>query len=176
MKQAPAPIDIDAALFTLGELAEVAGIKRGLVDVWSHRGVIAPTRVARVSGRRRGLFSVRAIVRARLVRVLGEHVAMGPAESAGLAKDSGSVEVADMMAGEDWMFAARRNPHLGYSVAVARIENCWRWKLITKGEDTASYFGPAVPFIVLPIWHIFNEVYRACIALHENEPEKSSDG
>ena len=81
-----------------------------------------------------------------------------------------------MLAGEDWMHAARRNPHLDYSVAVTRIDNRWRWKLITNGEDIASVFGRGVPFIVLPIWKIFNAVDGDCAKLHAGESQKSSDG
>jgi len=43
--------DIDAALFTVSELAQVSGISRSAIDMYLHRGVLIPTRRAQQNSR-----------------------------------------------------------------------------------------------------------------------------
>jgi hypothetical protein len=174
-------IEIDQPYFTAAEVAGVAGIARGLADVWIHRGIISPSRVDRSAGRRRPLFSVRAIVKAKLVRILGEHFAIGPSEAADLAKDSDSTEIAEMLSGEDWMFAVRRSlisgKQIDLSVAVARIGKKWRWQLFVTNDGIVAPFGPDVPYIVLPLATIFIGVITECTALFSgrtpDQPKKA---
>jgi hypothetical protein len=101
------PFDIYAGQFSVGELAELTGVSRPIIDVWCNRGVIEPTRRERPTGRkprprtksakaarpeaRRGrpLFSCRDVFTASLVRTLAERLAMGSTDSsrvAGVAK------------------------------------------------------------------------------------------
>ena len=91
--------DIDAALFTVTELAQVSGISRSAIDMYLHRGVLIPTRRARTlsptrktkvrggkTAQGRPMFSVIIIFKARLIWELGNTLGLGPSESS-LASD-----------------------------------------------------------------------------------------
>ena len=171
MKAQPPLLDIEAALFTVGELANVAGIKRGVADVWVHRGIIVPTRVAHVSGRKRPLFSIRAVFKARLVHLLHENLATGPTESALVAKESETVKIAGMLDNEDWILTVLRNMHrptpLEIWAAVNRDNKRWQWKLFTDAKKIGVPFGSSHPFMVLPLSSTLLATYKDCKRLHD---------
>ena len=99
------PFDIYAGLFSPGEISEAAGVSRPIIDVWVNRGVIAPTRRERPTGRkprprgksaaRRGrpLFSCRDVFKATLVRVLAERLALGSTDSSLVAGKAGAASL-----------------------------------------------------------------------------------
>jgi hypothetical protein len=163
------PRELDRPLFTVGELAQAADIERGLADVWVHRGIIVPTRLAKAGGRKRPHFSLRAIFRAKLVRMLTEHLAIGPSDSAQLAAESGAIAVADMLDNNDWMMVVLNNRNLPFKIwaAVSRTRKKWRWKLFTKADEIIDPFGDSVPFVVLQLWAALLDVYRKCEPLHD---------
>jgi hypothetical protein len=98
-RKAQLDFDIDAALFTVAELAQVSGISRSAIDMYLHRGVLIPTRRARTlsptrkakvrgwkAAQGRPMFSVIIIFKARLIWELGNTLGLGPSESS-LASD-----------------------------------------------------------------------------------------
>src|SRR4051812_16203877 len=87
-------LDIDAPLFSVGELSQVSGIGRSAIDMYLHRGILAPTRrertkrptlkskgSSRFSNQGRPMFSVAVIFKARLIRELGNALGLGPSEA-----------------------------------------------------------------------------------------------
>src|SRR4051794_39802676 len=124
-------LDIKAALFTATEVARAAQLDRGHVDVWVHRGVIKPTRVERWTARGRALFSVVAIFEARVIRVLGECLGIGPADSTVAAASARAI------LSDDWMHAIARSVENdtplkdNLLVSVSRSEKGWRYVLHT---------------------------------------------
>ena len=137
------PRELERPLFTVGELAEAADIERGLADVWVHRKIIVPTRVAKAGGRKRPHFSFRAIFRAKLVRVLTEYLAIGPSDSARLAAESEVTTVADMLDNDDWMMVVLNNRNRPFKIwaAVSRTDKKWQWQLFTEADAIIDPFG-----------------------------------
>jgi hypothetical protein len=92
--------DIDAALFTVGELAQVSGISRSAIDMYLHRAILNPTRRARTLSRPtrktkvrgRPMFSAIIIFKARMTWELGHTLGLGPSE-ASLASDEASLDL-----------------------------------------------------------------------------------
>src|SRR5262245_44930440 len=171
-------IEIDEAYFTIAELAKVAGIARGIADVWAHRGILPVSRFDRSTARRRPLFSVRTILKAALIRMLSNDFSLGPTDTAKLVANSDSSEVADMLAGEDWMQAVKRSQHrpqvLDLSLAVGRPGKNWRWFLFASKEGVVEPFGRGIPHIVVPASSIFVQVITDCTAIYLDEPMRSS--
>ena len=165
---------IDEPYFSVAELASVAEIDRGLADQWIHRSLIRPTRVERAGSRNRPIFSVRGVFKARLICILNDRFNFAPGQSAPVANDSDSAELAELLAGEDWMYAAARgidrSKPMNFWVAVTRIQKCWRWQLIFPTESGIAPFGPAIPYIMLPLPEMFSPVYLACRAIHAGSP------
>lgn len=88
---AGAAFDLDAAQFGIGDVADVCGVSRAVIDMWGNRGFIGPSRRARsISPTKRGksvlskgrpLFSARDLFEARLIRVLALRVGLTLGES-----------------------------------------------------------------------------------------------
>jgi len=168
---------IDAPYFSLAELARIAGIDRAVADQWVHRQLLRPALVKRAGSLKRPFFSARAIFKAKLIVALNEHLSFGPGQSAAIANDSDSkevaTEVADMVAGEDWAYyAARcieRSRPMKLVMVVSRIKNCWRWKLVGPDDPNTEPYGAGIPAVILPLASIFEPVYRACREIHAEQ-------
>ena len=114
-------VDLDAPFFTVAELAHIAGLDRGQVDVWLRRGVIQPTRIERLNVRSRSLFSVGAIFEAKLIRVLGEHLAIGPSDSLLIAKELEAAILAKVTTDDGkWKWHVAR--HLQFSLCLSHYQ------------------------------------------------------
>jgi len=170
MKNTPQVNFVDQPYFSVAELARIAKIDRGVADQWIHRGLITPTKVERAGSRRRPIFSVRDVFKAKLICNLNDHFSFTPGQSAPLANNSDSVELADMLSDEDWMYAAARgidhSKPMQFRVAVTRVKKCWRWQLIDPETRVSDVFGRGVPFIVLPLPDMFAPIYAACRTIH----------
>ncbi len=165
----------------MAELARIAGIDRAVADQWVHRQLIKPILVKRAGSLKRPFFSVRAIFKARLAVVLNQQLLFGPGQSAPVSNKSDSEEVAtelgyllakcelaETVAGSDWMYAAARGIDSGklmqFWMAVTRYRKGWRWKLVSHVDSDKfdDVFGPDIPMLMLPLPAIFEPVYRAC--------------
>jgi hypothetical protein len=174
--------DIDAALFTVTELAQVSGISRSAIDMYLHRGVLTPTRRERTSsptrktkgrGRKathgRPMFSVVIIFKARLIRELGNAVGLGPSESS-LASDAAvNAEIPTRErkpAGGNWMWVCARsvekNQPLNIYAYAARSDDKWLFELHLGEKGALPRFGWARPHIYVPLSEIFIAVYNEC--------------
>jgi hypothetical protein len=102
-------LDINAPLFTTQELCRAAGLEPALAKAWIARGLLDPDRADPIAVRRRPLFSVMTIFRARLARELSDQLGIRPADAEkfneakkradektvkGIARASGDVEAA----------------------------------------------------------------------------------
>jgi hypothetical protein len=182
-------LDIDAALFTVLELAQVAGISRSAIDMYLHREVLIPTRRERTSsltrktkarGRKtnqgRPMFSVVIIFKARLIRELGNALGLGPSESS-LASDKAvdaeiparelkAAKVPEIAAGRNWMWACARgienNQPLNIYAYAARSADKWLFDMHVGEEGVRPSFGWAAPHIYVPMSEIFIAVYNEC--------------
>lgn len=169
-------IEIDEPYFSIAELAKVAGIARGVADVWAHRGILPVSRFNRMAVRRRPLFSVRTILKAAFIRMLSNDLGLGPSDAAKVV--SVSSKISGMLAGEDWMHAVRRSQHkpqvLDFSLAVARPAKNWGWYLFMTKEGVVEPFGHGVPYIVIPASAVFIQVITDCTAIYRDEPMRNS--
>jgi hypothetical protein len=177
--------DLDAALFTAGELAEVSGLSRAMVDVWVSRGLLEPTRRERAKrqtkgrvrkGQGRPMFSSVAIFKVRLTLELGRHLGIGLSEwvalsnIAELAKIPSYIaniaEVADMIAGGNWMWAVARGIENGkpFKICSYATQDHGEWLFDMEiGEDRRQpRFGLEVPHLFIPMWRVFETVYVEC--------------
>jgi hypothetical protein len=182
-------LDIDAALFTVTELAQVSGISRSAIDMYLHRGVLIPTRRERTSsparktkvrGRKttqgRPMFSVVIIFKARLIRELGNALGLGPSESS-LAADAAvdakiparelkAAKVPEIVAGPNWMSACARsvenNQPLNIYAYAARSADKWLFDMHVGKNGAIPRFGLQGPRIYVPISEIFISVYNEC--------------
>jgi hypothetical protein len=196
------PFDPYAALFSVAEVAEMAGVPRPIVDVWVTRKVIEPTRRQRpAAGKRysakkkkvtprvgRPLFSCRDVFKALLVRVLADELALASPESSGVATlvalakvadvvddgKRGLVEIADVAAGGEWMWAVGRSIERGQSLNVYAYANRhggeWRLDMHFGALGATPCFGWNVPNIFIPVGDIFAEAYRKCRELVGGAP------
>ena len=181
--------DIDAALFTLTELAQVSGISRSAIDMYLHRGILIPTRRARtlsptrktkVRGRKtaqgRPMFSVIIIFKARLIWELGNTLGLGPSESS-LASDEAlhaeipereleAGNVAEIAAGRNWMWACARSVETNQTINIyayaARSADRWLFDMHLGEKGAIPCFGLQVPHLYVPISEIFISVYKEC--------------
>ena len=188
-RKAQLDFDIDAALFTVTELAQVSGISRSAIDMYLHRGVLIPTRRARtlsptrktkVRGRKtaqgRPMFSVIIIFKARLILELGNTLGLGPSESS-LASDQalhagipsnelGEENVAEIAAGRNWMWACARSVETKQPINIyayaARSADRWLFDMHFGEKGAIPCFGLQVPHVYVPISEIFISVYNEC--------------
>lgn len=159
------PINIELPLFSVAELAHVAGLGRGLVDLWVHRGLIKPSRVDRLTIRTRSSFSIATIFETKLVRVLGDRLALGVSDAGGVAHKIAEAVVDD----KKWMFNAARHAERGKVFAlfavVSRSGDCWQSVLHVGSDNIRLEFGKDVPEIVAPIGELFYPLYNGCKAI-----------
>ena len=181
--------DIDAALFTVTELAQVSGISRPAIDMYLHRGVLIPTRRARTlspirktkvrgwkTAQGRPMFSVIIIFKARLILELGNTLGLGPSESS-LASDQalrteiparqlGEENVAEIAAGRNWMWACARSAETKQPINIyayaARSADRWLFDMHFGENGAIPCFGLRVPHVYVPISEIFINVYKEC--------------
>jgi hypothetical protein len=73
-------LDIVAPLFTTQELCRAAGLDPVLAKAWIARGLLDPDRADPIAVRRRPLFSVMTVFRARLARELGDQLGVAPSD------------------------------------------------------------------------------------------------
>jgi hypothetical protein len=174
---------IDASNFNATQLGHVAGADRKLINLWLERGLISPTKLERVGDRNRPKFSVIAIFKARLMKVLSETLSISPSSSmlAGneaerAAKPSAAVassitHMANTLADEGWMWAVARSVDRGKPLAlfaaINRAEDCWRFFMEFDVGKFPQRFLPKEPYAVIPIGVLFAEVYRQCKTMHE---------
>jgi hypothetical protein len=178
---------IDSPLFTAAELGTVAGIDRKRVNQMLERELIQPTRMERLTVRNRPLFSVVAIFRARLIKILSDSLAISPsgsmlagmeAERASQSKaevSSGLGRLAQTIADQGWMPAVARSVDreqpLPLVAAITRSRDCWQFFLELDASKFPGRFGPE-PYAVIAVGEIFASVYRQCKALYHGPPPK----
>jgi len=181
--------DIDAALFTVTELAQVSGISRPAIDMYLHRGVLIPARRARTlspirktkvrggkTAQGRPMFSVIIIFKARLIRELGNTLGLGPSESS-LASDEalqaeiparelGAGNVAEIAAGRNWIWACARSVETKQPINIyayaTRSADRWLFDMHFGEKGAIPCFGLQVPHVYVPISEIFISVYNEC--------------
>ena len=181
--------DIDAALFTVTELAQVSGISRSAIDMYLHRGVLIPTRRARTlsptrkikvrgwkTAQGRPMFSVIIVFKARLIWELGNTLGLGPSESslasdqalhAGIpANELGEENGAEIAAGRNWMWACARSVETKQPINIyayaARSADRWLFDMHFGEKGAIPCFGLQVPHVYVPISEIFISVYNEC--------------
>ena len=175
-----AAFDLEAALFTSAELADVSGLSRTMVDVWISRGVLQPTRRERAERRTKGpvrkgqgrpMFSSGVIFKVALTCILGRHLGIGLSEWEPLGtKVEGALltnvaEVADRVAGGNWMWAVARGvenkkPFRIYTLATYSNGE-WLFDM-QLGEQPSKLSWQDVPYLVIPTWKIYERVYLQC--------------
>lgn len=177
--------DLDAALFTAAELAQVSGLSRAMVDVWVSRGLLRPTRRERAQrqtkgrvrkGHGRPMFSAGAIFKVRLTLELGRHLGIGlsewvpfgnEAEDAEIPSYTASIaELAELIAGANWTWAVARGvendkPFRIYSYATY-VDGKLLFDTHVGEHRREPCFGLDVPHLYIPIWRIFETVYVDC--------------
>jgi hypothetical protein len=169
--------DLDAPLFTAGELAKVSGLSRAMVDVWVNRGLLEPTRRERAGRRTKGrvrkghgrpMFSAGAIFKVRLTLELGRHLGIGLSEWVPLSNKyvANIAEVADIIAGGNWQWAVSRGVENAEPFKICsyatKDHGEWLFDIQIGEERRAPRFGLDVPHLFIPIWRIFAEVYVEC--------------
>jgi hypothetical protein len=188
-RKAQLDFDIDAALFTVSELAQVSGISRSAVDMYLHRGLLIPTRRARTlsptrktkvrgwkTAQGRPMFSVIIIFKARSIWELGNTLGLGPSESSLASDDALRAEiparglekenVAEIAAGRNWMWACARSAETNQPINIyayaARSTDRWLFDMHLGEKDAIPCFGLQVPHLYVPISEIFISVYKEC--------------
>ena len=170
-KDPKSPVDIDLPLFSAAQVAHVAGIRRGLVDLWVHRGVIEPSHLDETTRRARASFSLAVAFEARLMRVLNEHVGVGSTDASEILKS--------VMDDRNWLYHVARHSARGDTLElfaiVTKIDGCWQTVRCVGADKIKLEFGKEVPEIVVFLGAIFKSVYDDCLAMlspHGNRPRK----
>jgi hypothetical protein len=181
--------DIDAALFTVAELAQVSGISRSAIDMYLHRGVLIPTRRARTfsptrktkvrgwkTAQGRPMFSIIIIFKARLILELGNALGLGPSESSLVSDQALQAEippldlehgnVADIAADRNWMWACARSVETNQPIKVyayaTRSADRWLFDMHLGEKSAIPCFGLQVPHAYVPVSEIFISIYNDC--------------
>ncbi len=177
--------DLDSALFTAGELAEVSGLSRAMVDVWVSRGLLEPTRRERAKrqtkgrvriGQGRPMFSAVAIFKVRLTLELGKHLGIGLSEWVALSNKAEKAQLpsfianiagaADMIAGGNWMWAVARGIENGKPFKICSYATQdhgeWLFDMEIGEERRQPHFGLDVPHLFIPMWRICETIYVEC--------------
>jgi hypothetical protein len=184
---AGAAFDLYVGQFTTGEVAQVCGVSRPVIDMWGTRGFIEPTRRERpIAGRlasttkeRRSrtskgkpLFSARDMFKARLLQVLAAQLGIALSDSVLVARKAekaliDAAQIADSVARSgEWMWATARSVEQGESLYIyayaTRSEQKWLFDMhiINPGEPPS--FGWDVPHLYVPMSAIFIAVYTDC--------------
>ncbi len=187
-------VDITDPRFTARDLSEVAMIDRKLVNLWLERELIEPTLIKLLEVRKRPMFSVVGIYKARLMRLLTDHLQMSTsglklagseiakANRRGAAAASGIKSVAHAIADTGFLWAVKRSVDenrplardsagkpLALYGAVALVDDCWDFHLDFDLNELATRFASEVPFALIPVESTFASVYRQCLALSFGE-------
>jgi hypothetical protein len=184
---AGAAFDLYVGQFTTGEVAQVCGVSRPVIDMWGTRGFIEPSRRERpiagrpastTKGRRtrtskgKPLFSARDMFKARLMQVLAAQLGIALSDSVLVARKAekaliDAARIADSIARSgEWMWATARSVEQGkplYIYAYAtQSEQKWLFDMhiINPGEPPS--FGLDVPHLYVPMSAIFITVYTNC--------------
>ncbi len=176
---------LEAALFGTGELAQVSGLSRAMADAWVSEGRLKPTRreqsERRIKGRvqkRQGRprFSAIAFFTVRLTLALRAQFGIGlsewntlgeASEAAQIPADATNIaELAAYIAEGNWFWAVARgvennNPFKIYCYAT-RSKGKWLFDTHIGDELKEPCFGLNEPFLFIPMWRIFSEVYVEC--------------
>jgi hypothetical protein len=173
------PFDPYAALFSAGEVAEMSGVSRAIIDVWVTRTVIEPSRRQRAPIRKRSpnkkrvaprvgrpVFSCRDVFKVLLVRVLADRLTLASPESSRVARLAELAKIADAVTGGNWMWALARsiergNPLRLYAYAT-RSDGEWSLDMHIGEFLAAPKFGFDVPHIFVPMTVLFDEAYQKC--------------
>ena len=177
--------DLEAPLFGTGELARVSGLSRAMADAWVSEGRLKPTRreqsQRRIKGRlqkRQGRprFSAIAIFTVKLTLAIRAQFGIGlsewntlgeEAEAAPFPADAMNIaELATYIAEGNWFWAVARGvennkPFKIYCYAT-RSKNKWTFDTHIGDELKEPCFGLTEPFLFIPMWRIFSEVYVEC--------------
>jgi hypothetical protein len=176
MPKAQGRIDLDAALFSYGELCLAAGLRRATVDKWLHRGVLRPTRVGPPSRGSR-LFSVTAIFEAKLIGQIVNFLRIPPSTAAVIVKKTTTAV--------KWMLETAKddveNKSLDFVVRVSWSEKRRDWDIGIEKHASDGVLkieiaepGPR-PFAVLPVYANFLSVYKMCVRMLRR-PESETRG
>ena len=185
---AGAAFDLYVGQFTTGEVAQVCGVSRPVIDMWGTRGFIEPTRRERpIAGRlasttkeRRSrtskgkpLFSARDMFKAKLLQVLAAQLEIALSNSVLVARKAekaliDAAQIADSVARSgEWMWATARSVEQGeplYIYAYAGLGREQKWlfdmHIINPGEPPS--FGWDVPHLYVPMSAIFIAVCANC--------------
>jgi hypothetical protein len=191
MRKVQVGFDIDAAQFTVSELAQISGIKRAAIDMYLHRGVLLPARRESISRPKRGtkgrspkvhgrpLFSVVSVFMARLIRELGDALGLGPSEASLAANAAANAEISarelkatkivGMTSDGNWMRLLARSieekqPLDIYGYAI-RSSGQWLFDIHVGVEGTSPTFGSAAAYIRVPLSKLFIPIYGECIRI-----------
>jgi hypothetical protein len=175
-------MDVQAGIFTQGELCQVTGLDTVTVDTWLLRGVLRTAKVGGRTLRRRRLFSVLGIFEAAVSSELVTHLAMGPTEAAKVARCAST----DWAKPDDWkpriISAVDRSAKVtSVFLLVARKGTDWRTKPV-YGSKT-PWFTPeseyekwtTATFAVLPASDLLASVYKECVKLAADENRNGAD-
>jgi hypothetical protein len=175
------PIDISAAVYSVAEAADVAGVPRKFVDLWASQKKIQPTRWASTTrpksakSRGRPMFSVRAVFIIRLMRLL-HSLGLTYADAALVANqiEKGKIaepETADILiaANGDWMAACVKSVHTVETLQVyayaAHFNDKWSVAVHLASSKAAPSFGLQALHVFIPASDVFFAVYRDCAKL-----------
>jgi hypothetical protein len=180
-----AAFDLEAPLFGTGELAQVSGLSRAMVDVWVSEGRLRPTRRQQREGQMKGrgrkrlgrpMFSAVAIFTVKLTCEMAAQLGIGLSEwiSLGVAVEGADIppyvanmaELTEYVAGGNWFWAVARGvennkPFKIYSYAT-RTKGKWLFDTHVGDELKEPCFGLNQPFLFIPMWRTFSEVYVEC--------------
>jgi hypothetical protein len=175
------PLQIAAALFSVAEAADVAGVPRKFLDLWVSQKKIQPTRWVSTTrpksakSRGRPMFSVRVIFTVRLTRAL-HSLGLTYLDAAAIANQTEKGKIAESETADflistdgDWMTACVKNIHSGSSLHVyayaAQFNEKWSVDVHLGSSRAAPSFGWQAPHIFVPASDIFFAVYRDCAKL-----------
>jgi hypothetical protein len=182
-----AAFDLYVGQFTTGEVAQVCGVSRPVIDMWGTRGFIEPTRRERpIAGRRvfttkerrsrtskgKPLFSARDMFKARLLQLLAAQLGIALSDSVLVARKAEKALIDAAQAADDvarsgeWMWATARSVEQGeplYIYAYAtRSEQKWLFDMHSIKPGEPPSFGWDVPHLYVPMSAIFIAVYTDC--------------
>lgn len=166
------PFDIYAGLFSVAELADMAGVDRPIVDVWVARRILVPARRERPglpktkkSSARRGrpVFSCRDVFGAMLVRQLSESLGMSSTDASSI------IGLVNIVKGGEWMHACARGvesgkPLTAYAYA-ARQKGKWQVDVHVGRHGAEPCFGRDRPHLLIPMSGLFTDAYNKCKAV-----------
>ena len=181
---AGAAFDLYVGQFTTGEVAQVCGVSRPVIDMWGTRGFIEPTRRERpIAGRlasttkeRRSrtskgkpLFSARDMFKARLLQVLAAQLGIALSDSVLVARKAekaliDAAQIADSVARSgEWMWATARSVEQGeplYIYAYAtRSEQKWLVDMHKSGRASVVRLGRAAP-VCADVGDLYRRIHR----------------